>query len=204
MTAPVRIVSFDRFVARATPEAAADVVSGIEEIFFETAGPRVFSDASEREAFHDRWLGRYLRHLPDLALVALREEGGGADDAARAPEVAGYLVGAVRDPARDPMFADIPYFPLVADLTPAFPAHLHINLAEGSRGQGLGGRLVARFAALARVRGAAGLHVVTGVRSRNRSFYRGVGLAPVRELSWAGGSGVMMAARLPLKPSRPA
>lgn len=200
MTREIRIASYASLLAAASPDFRARVVAGLDAIFFETAGPRAFDDEAERVAFRDRWLGRYLDHLPHLALVALKADGVGAGR----PVVAGYLVGAVRDPARDPLFADVPYFPGIADLTPHYPAHLHINLGSRWRGTGLGSRLVARFGAMAQARGARGLHVVTGQQARNRSFYRRVGLVEVRALSWAGGSGVMMAARLPLKPSPPA
>lgn len=197
MTTAVRIVRYPELMSAAPVTQRRAILSAIDDIFFDTAGPRTFADMAEKIAFRDRWLGRYLEHLPDLVLVAVR------GDADRVPEVCGYLVGAINDPARDPLFADIPFFPLIADLMPEFPAHLHINLASDCRGSGLGARLVMRFAAIAQAAGARGLHIVTGPQSRNRSFYCRVGLREMREMSWPGGRGVMMGARLPLNP-RPA
>ncbi len=44
--------------------------------------------------------------------------------------------------------------------TQAYPAHLHVNVVEGFRGQGLGRRLVERFIEQARAAGRDGIHVI--------------------------------------------
>ncbi len=44
--------------------------------------------------------------------------------------------------------------------TREYPAHLHVNIAEGFRGQRVGRRLVEHFLAHARVAGRAGVHVI--------------------------------------------
>jgi GNAT superfamily N-acetyltransferase len=102
----------------------------------------------------------------DVVLLALAAEA----------TVAGYLVGALENPAGQERFADIGYFRgAFAPLMPRYPAHLHINLAAPFRCRGIGARLIARFAEQARQTGAPGMHVVTGKAMRNVRFYERCG-----------------------------
>ena len=136
------------------PEATIEKLDGssvspallaqVDAIFFETS-LRKFEPGPERDAFRERWLGRYLHGGGDVALVAMTD----------AAVVAGYLVGALENPAESPRFADIAYFRNdFAGLCRQFPAHLHINLAPAFRSQGIGARLIAAFAAHAASAGA--------------------------------------------------
>jgi GNAT superfamily N-acetyltransferase len=111
----------------------------IDTIFFEASG-RSFPSAAERAAFRERWLGRYLHGGTDILLLALDPKGAAA----------GYLVGALQDPAEQERFADIGYFrgPF-RDLCRRYPAHLHINLAPAFRNRGLGACLIEAFVARA-------------------------------------------------------
>jgi GNAT superfamily N-acetyltransferase len=170
----------------AVRQGGASVDAEIDEIFFEASSVQSFSDAAARDAFRHRWLGRYLSDETEHALVALAGEG----------DVAGYLVGCLRDPARCPRFAEFTYFKDFADLTPSYPAHLHINVARAWRSMGVGARLVTAFAAHAREGGAVGVHVVTGAGMRNVRFYRRLGFAAVGEAAYKGGSVVMLGLRL--------
>lgn len=158
----------------------------IDAIFFAASGTQAFADSDERDRFRDRWLGRYLEHDAGDTLLALGADG----------TVLGYLVGARDDPARAPRFADIGYFAHLADLTACHPAHLHINLAEGARGRGIGGRLIEAFCAVLAADGIAGVHVVTGAATRNRAFYARLGFATLRTLDWNGRPIVMLGRRL--------
>jgi GNAT superfamily N-acetyltransferase len=127
------------------------------------------------DAFRERWLGRYLHGRTDVLLLALA--GGDA--------VAGYLVGALEDPAAQERFADIGYFRArFAGLTRLFPAHLHINLHARFRGQGIGARLIETFAEIARRAGAPGVHVVTGRGMRNVRFYERCGFIEQGSALW--------------------
>jgi GNAT superfamily N-acetyltransferase len=163
-----------------------DQLAQIEAIFFETS-TRAFEPGPERDAFRERWLGRYLRGGTDVLLLAC--EGG--------DRVVGYLVGALEDPAASPRFADISYFrDHFADLTRQFPAHLHVNLASPCRGRGIGARLIEAFARHAADAGAAGMHVVTGKGMRNVGFYRRCGFAERASASWNGRQIVFLAHRL--------
>ncbi|MDX2157441.1 MAG: GNAT family N-acetyltransferase [Hyphomicrobiaceae bacterium] len=158
----------------------------LDPIFFEASYTKAFASDAVRAAFHKRWLGRYLDRWPSLAHVALGED----------CRILGYIVGAHQDPAADPLFADIGYWPHIAHLTARFPAHLHINLAADVRGRGTGSRLIEAFCDDARVAGAPGVHLVTGRDSRNRSFYARNGFAEVAALVWGGTPIVMLARQL--------
>jgi GNAT superfamily N-acetyltransferase len=143
------------------------LVAQIDAIFFEASG-RAFAPGPERDAFRERWLGRYLQGGSDVVLLALGEE----------RTVAGYLVGALDDPAGQPRFADIDYFQSqFRDLCRRYPAHVHLNLAPAFRNKGLGARLIAAFIAHARDAGAPGMHVVTRAGARNVRFYLRCGFA---------------------------
>lgn len=137
------------------------IVADLDDVFFSSSSTQFFENADVKSAFRERWLGRYLLHFPQYALLA-------RDDAGRA---VGYVVGSMTDPARDPLFSDLPFLAAFADASARFPAHLHINLGEGWRGQGIGARLIGAFGKAARNAGASGVHVVTQRGSRNVRFY---------------------------------
>ena len=158
----------------------------IDAIFFAASATQSFPSAAAREAFRERWLGRYMTHFRQDGLIALDNSAG----------VLGYLVGARADPATDGRFADIGYFAELADVTPLYPAHLHINLAEAARSGGIGTRLVEIFCSRLRADGVPGVHVVTGAHSRNRTFYGRLGFERVRSLDWKGAPIVMLGKRL--------
>ena len=90
-------------------------------------------------------------------------------------------------------FADIGYFRTdFARLTRLFPAHLHINLDQRFRGQGIGARLIEAFAAIARRAGAPGVHAVTGRGMRNVGFYQRCGFFERGSALWNGGEIVFL------------
>jgi len=160
--------------------AGGDLTPGllaqVEGIFFEASG-RAFAPGAERDAFRERWLGRYLRGGTDVVLLAL--DGAGV--------VAGYVIGALQDPAEQERFSDIGYFRAeFRELCRRYPAHLHINLAPASRSRGLGARLIATFADCAARAGAPGMHVVTAKEARNVSFYLRCGFAELGACRWNG------------------
>ncbi len=146
-------------------DARRALLADINHIFFSSSARQTFESENARDDFRERWLGRYLRHHPDNTFVAL--------DGAR--RVAGYVIGSLDDPARDPLFADLPFMKDFAGLTARFPAQLHVNVEAGRRGQGIGARLVEAFARHAAAAGAAGMHVVTARGMRNVGFYEANG-----------------------------
>jgi len=167
---------------RLTPE--------LDAIFFEASATKSFAGEAEREAFRERWLGRYLTHDPQWAYLAIDT---GASDAGL---LAGYLVGSVDDPARSQSHGDAGPFRNLAQLTAAYPAHLHVNLAPAYRNRGIGGDLIGTFATDAARAGACGLHVVTGAGSRNIGFYERNGFRPLAHASVGGREIVFLGRRL--------
>jgi GNAT superfamily N-acetyltransferase len=182
VTAVPEDIAISRLSGGALPPGLA---SQVYAIFFEASGRASFSSPEESGAFRERWLGRYLKGGSDVVLIA-QEAATGA--------VAGYLVGALEDPAEQNRFADIDYFRgAFRKLCRRYPAHLHINLAPASRGRGIGARLVEAFAAHAAAAGAPGLHVVTAKAARNVSFYARCGFAEVGATCWNGRDVVFLA-----------
>jgi GNAT superfamily N-acetyltransferase len=162
----------------------AELAEQVDAIFFASSGRTGFASPEERAAFRERWLGRYLKGGTDVVLVAQDRSGA----------VAGYLVGALEDPAGQERFADIDYFRgAFRELCRRYPAHLHINLAPQFRSRGIGGRLIAAFAAQAAAAGAPGLHVVTARAARNVRFYARCGLAEAGATCWNGRDVVFLA-----------
>ncbi len=169
----------DDISIRALPggRTSSKVAAQVDAIFFEASGRRGFASAEERAAFRERWLGRYLRGGSDVALVAEDTQG----------TVAGYLVGALEDPAGQDRFADIGYFRgEFRALCRRYPAHLHINLAPAFRSRGIGARLIAAFAHCAVEAGAPGMHVVTAGDARNVRFYARCGFVELGAALWNG------------------
>jgi GNAT superfamily N-acetyltransferase len=164
-------------IVRATGAPLADPVRRqIEAIFFEASG-RTFVPGPERDAFRERWLGRYIDNGSDEVFLALT---GGQT-------VAGYAIGDLEDPSTQERYNNIGYFRAeFAQLCRQYPAHLHSNLAPTFRSQGVGARLIEAFAARARGAGAPGLHVVTGEGMRNVRFYTRCGFAERGRATWNG------------------
>jgi GNAT superfamily N-acetyltransferase len=165
---------------------SAEARAEIERIFFQSSGTKTFQSDEARAAFQERWLGRYFAHDGRHAFLAIANPGSPGET------IAGYLVGSLDDPARAARFDDLAYFKSVADLTARYPAHLHVNLAEAWRGQGVGRALVEAFCAHARAAGAPGVHVFTGRGMRNVRFYAAAGFAEVGAVAWNGSEIVML------------
>ncbi len=176
-----------RWLDLSKPEALA---TGIDEIFFDASATRSFSSEAARTAFRERWLGRYLEHFPEWFYVVT------SADTESGPRFLGYLAGCLDDPARCELFADIGYFQDLRAMTARFPAHLHINLAEDARSQGIGAALIQRFCDDAGAAGSSGVHVVTSAQSRNVAFYNRCGFNEVSRFKAGTVENVMLARSL--------
>ena len=139
----------------------------IEAVFFGGAATKEFADEAARSAYLDLWLGRYLRHFPDMAHVAHDGKG----------RVAAYLAGS---PVSDrPPLPGPDYYALFPDrLTADYPAHIHVNVHEDFRGRGIGAALAAAFRDECARRGLPGLHAVTLADSPAARFFERCGLTP--------------------------
>ena len=105
---------------------------------------------------------------------------------------AGYLAGCLDNPAHNPRFTDIGYYASFAPLCDLYPCHLHINLDEHYRNRGIGSALIAAFVAQAASAGRSGIHVVTGERARNVSFYEKNEFRPLATARWNDADAVFM------------
>lgn len=143
----------------------ARLAAEIERIFFAASNTQDFPSAEAKAAFRMRWLGRYLAHFSEQALVARAESG----------RAVGYAVGSLGDPAQDPMFSDLAFLAHFRALTARYPAQLHVNVDAAWRGRGIGARLVGVFCDEASAAGAPGVHVVTQRGLRNVGFYQANG-----------------------------
>ena len=170
---------------------ASALLAKIDTVFFEAAS-RSFPPGPEREAFHERWLGRYLKGGSDALFLAMNRN-----------TVAGYLVGAVENPALQDRFADIGYFRTdFAELCQHFPAHLHINLAPAFRNHGIGACLIDAFADYAAGQGAPGMHIVTGAGMRNVRFYERCSFELRGATMWNGRAVIFLGRVLQPKPAQ--
>src|SRR6516165_8264056 len=135
-----------------------------------------------RQPFKERWLERYIAYDIESFFVAITE----------IDTVAGYLAGCLDNPAQNPRFADIGFYPSFAPLCDWYPCHLHINLDERYRNRGIGSALIAAFAAQAANAGRSGIHVVTGEQARNVRFYEKNEFRPLATARWNGANAVFM------------
>ena len=161
-------------------------LAAVDTIFFAASQTQSFASSAAKEAFRERWLGRYLEHYRENFFLAIDPRG----------RIAGYLAGCLVDPSRQGLFADIAYFAEIADLTRDYPAHLHINVDASWRNRGIGALLIEAFCAHAAKAGAPGVHVVTGAHSRNGPFYARNGFRRLRSLLWNGAEIVCLGRRL--------
>jgi GNAT superfamily N-acetyltransferase len=157
----------------------------VDAIFFASAATQTFASDEARSAFHDLWLGRYLRHFPDWCFAALDADG----------EVCGYLAGSpVSD--RPPLPGPDYFVAFPAELVAAFPGHIHVNVRADCRGQGLGEALVETFRRQCAARGVPGFHAVTASGSRPARFFAKCGLAPRATVTWRDRSLVFLGGEL--------
>ena len=153
------------------------LLHALDAVFFEASATKSFAGEAERQAFRERWLGKYLADEPEWAYAAIARDG----------TLAGYLVGSLGAPNG---FEDF------AAANADYPAHLHVNLAPAYRNRGIGAKLIAAFAADAGHAGAKGVHVVTSADARNVRFYERAGFREVARTHLGGRDLVFLGRRL--------
>jgi ribosomal protein S18 acetylase RimI-like enzyme len=135
----------------------------VREIFFESSIRKNFKDQVEKDFFEWKYLGFYLHHYPTFCFVAELQG-----------KILGYVVGAT-ETWTDEFIKLQPHLESFKSYLPQYPAHLHINCHADSRGRGVGSMLVRRIMAEFNCRPASGVHIMTGIDSSNREFYRKLG-----------------------------
>lgn len=158
----------------------------LDRVFFDSSATRTFAGDDARAAFRERWLGRYLRHYPQWAFIAMERD----------ERLVGYVIGSTDDPAQSPLFADIAYFRDFSGVTPHYPAQLHVNLDPEWRGLGIGSRLIQTCMAELAMAGVPGVHIVTTRGMRNVGYYLANGFEEVASTHWNGRELVMLGRRL--------
>jgi GNAT superfamily N-acetyltransferase len=139
-----------------------EALTALERIFFASSLRKSFADDDARAAFFAVWTGWHIKEAPQDVLLWRDPDSGDWE---------GYLTGCRDSAGATELFDRIPLYDRFSDLFDAFPAHLHVNVDEACRGQGVGAALVEAFARDCKT----GVHVVTGSQARNRAFYRRCG-----------------------------
>lgn len=134
----------------------------VREIFFESSTRKEFKSEEEKEAFFYKYVGLYLKHYPEFALIAVTDR------------VLGYIVGAPESSTEE-LYQVQPHLKNFASHYQKYPAHLHINCHHDARGMGVGGMLVANLEERFKTHKIHGFHIMTGPNAKNKSFYKKLG-----------------------------
>lgn len=134
----------------------------IKEIYFESSTRKTFKDEKEKEDFFYKYVGFYLKHFPKLAWVAVDKK------------VLGYVVAAPASNGAE-LERIQPHMHAFRGHFLNYPAHLHINCHEDSRGMGVGRQLVSLVENELKRMKIPGLHIMTGVDATNQEFYKKLG-----------------------------
>ena len=147
-----------RFVEEENP---AEIRAQIKEIFFLSSRRMKVLRGVAREQVFGSWAGYYLDKIPDQTLLFKTHSCG----------IVGYLTGCFNSAGARPLYRDLFYYQAFDKWYEQYPAHFHVNCHPDFRSQGIGKVLVETFVGYASQAGAAGVHLVTGTRARNRQFY---------------------------------
>lgn len=155
------------------PELDEVDLKELREIYFESSARKDFKDDSEKEAFFWKYLGFYLEHYPEFVWIA------------KGSRILGYVVGS---PLSDDsaLYSIQPHLETFKNYFKDYPAHLHINLHSDARGQGLGSKLLKELEEQLQELDITGLHIMTGVDSRNKNFYTRLGFDFQKTLEFSG------------------
>jgi len=135
----------------------------VREIFFDSSTRKNFKDQVEKDLFEWKYLGFYLHQYPSFCFIA-----------EFAGKILGYVVGA-SETWTDELIKIQPHLECFKGYFSEYPAHLHINCHADARGKGVGSELMCRIICEFNILFAPGLHIMTGVDSSNREFYRKLG-----------------------------
>lgn len=140
-------------------EIREHVVDQIKSIFYMSSSLKEFSSEEKKKAFFKRWCGDYIEHYPDEFFLMMEGD-----------QLKGYLSGCLNSKSAA-LILEVPGYNIFSDLFDQFPAHLHINFHSSCRGRGLGTLLIEKFCDELKLKGMAGVHLVTSPGAANISFY---------------------------------
>jgi GNAT superfamily N-acetyltransferase len=189
----MEIVRLDKLMPSNPEEArgnSAIISRALDSIFFETSVRKQFASEEERSEFRYRYLDLYLM-TPEWVWVLV--------DSLSTPlqphSVMGYLVAAPS--TTEEHFLQVPALESFREeIISTYPAHLHINLTERARGNQTGSKMLSVLELELSDRGIRGVHLVTGARSRNVSFYQKNGYVFVKEVLYQSVPMVMLGKRI--------
>lgn len=165
------------------PQLSENDLQELKGIFFDSSTRKEFKDPEEKEAFYWKYLGFYLTHHPELLWIAKSER------------ILGYIVG-IADSENEELLRIQPHLSTFKAYFKDYPAHLHINLHNESRGMGLGSKLLSELENQLQQAGIIGLHIMTGPDSRNKNFYSRLGFNFEVTLEFRGADVLLMGKRL--------
>lgn len=156
----------------------------VTEIFFESSTKKSFRDEEDKKNFFQKYLGFYLEHYPELALVFLKDN-----------HVMGYVVASPVSEGKE-LDALQPHMHVFKDHFKIYPSHLHINAHHEARGMGVGSELMKEVEKRLKQQNISGLHIMTGVDSPNQNFYKRLGFSFSVTLPFMGNPILLMGKRL--------
>lgn len=138
------------------------LLAGVQRILVDCS-TKSFASDGEKDAFYQKWVKVYEDHFPDLFWLEIEND----------KDVTGYLTVCPESQQALPLIQPlIRYYDLFSDHFSEFPAHLHINVAPGNQGKGIGRRLIEAAVDELVNRHIKGLHLITSPTANNVLFYR--------------------------------
>ena len=143
-------------------EASDEEINELKEIFFESSSIDSFSSKEDENSFLYKYFDIYRLNYSSLFFYVKKEK-----------KILGYICGVLDTRAMDQLEESFPYYNNLEDKTlNQYPSHLHINMHKESRGLGLGTQVLEHFCSEIKAIKSFGVHIFTGVDSKNISFYR--------------------------------
>lgn len=148
------------------------------DVYYETAS----SDEAEVKY---KYFDYYHENTPQMFLVGLLEN-----------KVVGYVCGLCNTLDHYEQLEMHSYLNYFQKELEQYPAHLHINVAANTQGQGVGKKLIENFELRLKNLGAAGTHIITLKGLANNDFYAKQGYSFEKEQNYHGKDLLFMGKKL--------